>query len=1033
MPVGNKTNLQVVLEDDGKQLGEVVVTALGIKRDKKSLGYAQQTVKSEDITKAAPVDLAQGLMGKVAGLNISTANGLNDASSRIVIRGNNTLTRNNQPIIVVDGAIMDNNPLDQSNTNSSDLSTQKDWGNYLSYLNMDNIENVSVLKGPNAAALYGARGANGVILITTKKGAPKKGLGIDYSYTTNYTNVYRFQDVQNQYGGGFAAGLATANPSLPKSSAGEYFLPTLYGGSSYATGGTGIPYYHGTLSTGGNTWDTFSWFGAGASWGPKLEGQMVRWWDGSMRSYSPQADNRSSYYNTGSEQIHNVAFSTANDFGTLRLSASTTKGDAVIDNVNNKKSFFSLGSTVKISKMLSAEVSASYNQANRLNTADVGSNNSWTKFSTYGMSREYQPIEQSIYLNPDGSKKVFQNYPYAEYGENMFWNKYEQNSRLWRDELVSSIKVNAEITPWLNAFVRTSANSIGSRFETQNNTTSADHLSGGSFSKTVSRSKVFNTDVMATFHKENLFTNGFNASFSGMYNKYSNNSEGVSGSNNSIFKVPFIYALSNYVNVANTSFSESRYDVQSNSLLGILNLSYKDYLFLDLTGRNDVNSTLPKNNNSYFYPSANAAFVFTEAFDLGKAKDVLSYGKLRLAYGKSANAHDPYLNDANYDVGAFGGQPTNTLPNTIKDPNLRFQTSESIEVGTNLGFLKDRITLDFTYYNIRSAHQLLTSPLPASSGASFITTNDGVLRNKGVEFIVNATPVLNKDFSWSISLNGAKNDNIVEQLPAGIKELRIADIFGNLGAFMKVTPGEKYGTIYGTDFKRDAQGNKLIKNVKAPNGTVVGTVYDATSEPVAIGNAAPKLTGGIGNTFKYKRFSAYGLVDFKYGGDIYSFDHATAMGNGVAPETVVERNGGGLPYTFPDGTTANVGVIMDGFNVDDNKMNDRVVNPMYKYAGTYAGWTDKNRPRSLSVFENSWVKLREVALTYDVPQNLLGRTKLVQDLSLSVVGRNLCYLYTTLPDHLNPEGIMGTGNGQGLQWSAFPSMRTFGVSLKAKF
>ena len=213
----------------------------------------------------------------------------------------------------------------------------------------------------------------------------------------------------------------------------------------------------------------------------------------------------------------------------------------------------------------------------------------------------------------------------------------------------------------------------------------------------------------------------------------------------------------------------------------------------------------------------------------------------------------------------------------------------------------------------------------------------------------------------------------------------------------------------------------------------MGTLYKATNEPVAIGNAAPKLTGGIGNTIRYKNFSLYGLVDFKLGGDIYSFDHSTAMGSGISPETVVERNGGGLPYMFPDGTTANVGVIMEGYNIDDDEMNTRIVNPIYKYAGSYTGWTHLNRPRSLSVFENSWVKMREVALSYSLPQNIINSTKIFQNLSVSIIGRNLFYIYSSLPDHLNPEAINGIGNGQGLQWSGMPSIRSLGISLKAQF
>jgi iron complex outermembrane recepter protein len=1037
LSTGNSSTVDASLTSSVTDMNEVIVTALGVKRDKKSLGYAVQQIKAEDITKAAPVDLAQGLMGKVAGLQINTSNGLNNASSRIVIRGNNSLFGNNQPLIVVDGAILDNKSLPQSNTENS-LGGYQDWGNYLSYMNMDNVENVSVLKGPNAAALYGAKGANGVILITTKKGTARKGIGIDYNFTNTYTNAFRYLDVQNEYGGGFASALKTANPKLPKTSSGEYYVPTLYPaswvGNSYATGGSGEESSHNSVPGGFNTWDQFSWFGASSSWGPKLDGTMARWWDGELRPYSPQPDNRKYMFKQGSESTHNLSFSSASDFGSIRMSASFTDADAPVYNVNNKNTNFSLGSNVKISKMLSAELSASYHQVDRLNSPEIGTNNSWSKFMIYGMSREYKPLERDIYKNADGSKNEFPgSYPHAEYSRDLFWAIFEHNQRLYRDEFLSTIKLNAEITPWLNAFVRTSADLISSRFETKWTTTNPDKVSGGRFEKTVSKDKVFNTDVMVTAHKDNLFVQGFNASVSAMFNSYSNNSSGVFGANRSRFAVPNVYSLSNFVDRNNTEFKETRYDVRSESVLGMLNLSYKDYLFLDITGRNDVNSTLPKDNNSYFYPSANAAFVFTEAFDLGKIKNVLSYGKVRLAYGKSANATDPYQLDATYNVGSFGGQATNSLPGTIPPYNLRFQTSSSIETGLNLGFLNDRVNLDVTYYNILSENQIMQAALPASSGASLVTFNSGKLRNKGVEIILNANPVRTKDFSWSTSLNFAKNDNTIEELAPGVREQWLGDVFGTLGVVMKVGPGQKYGAIYGTDFKLDDQGRKQIRNVKDNTGAVVGTEYLITNEQVVIGNAAPKFTGGFGNTLRYKRFSLYGLIDFKVGGDIYSVDHATATGSGLLPETLKERNGGGLPYTYPDGSTANHGVILEGYNVDDTKPNDRVVNYMYKYGNEYAGWSHLNRPRSLSVFENTWVKLREVALTYDLPQGLISKAKIFQGLSLSLIGRNIGYIHSSLPDNLNPEAINGTGNAQGLQWSAFPSFRSFGFSVRAKF
>lgn len=1035
--VGAATNLDLQIESSAADMEEVVVTALGVKRDKRSIGFAVQQVKAEDVTIAAPVDVAQGLMGKVAGLNIATGNGLSNASSRIVIRGNNSVTGMNQPLIVVDGAIIDNKPIAQSNIETTD--GMRDWGNYLSYLNMDNVESISVLKGPNAAALYGARGANGVILITSKKGGKQKGLGVDYNFTSNFQNVYRFQDVQNEYGGGFAAGLWSANPELPKTSSGEYYLPTLYGGSSYGAGGSGIGGYHGTIPGGFATWDIFSWFGASSSWGPKLAGQQVRWWDGELRPYSPEPDNRKAYYRQGNETTHNISFSTGGDFGTVRMSATRTDGIAVAPNIFNNATNFALGSNLKISKILTSEINVAYNQSYRHNTPEIGTNNSWSKFSVYGMSREYKPLEYQYFRNPDGSKHDFgSTYPQQEYSRDLYWYFYENNSNLNRDELVSTVKLNAEITPWLNAFVRTSANLISSRFETINTTTNADKVSGGYFEKDIDKDKILNTDFMVTAHKDNLFLNGFNASISAMANAYNNRSSGVIGKNGGKFIVPGVYSLLNIIDadradINKYSLGERRYEVSSRSLLGMLNLSYGNYLFLDLTGRNDINSTLTPSKNSTFYPSASLGFVFTDAFNMAASGDVLSYGKLRLAYGESANATDPYKLGFTYDVGSFGGQPTNSIPSTLSPEKLGFQTSSSIEVGASLGFFHDRLNLDLTYYSISSKNQILSADIAPSSGASVVTFNSGELTNKGVEFIINAAVVRNRNFSWNLMLNGAKNENKVVSLAPGIRELRIADVFGNLGVFMRVTPGDSYGTIYGTDFERDADGNKLLYNVKDGLGNVYGTLYKVTNEPVAIGNAAPKLTGGFGNTFRYKDFSLYGLIDFKVGGDMYSFDHSTAMGSGISPETVVERNGGGLPYVFPDGSSANVGVIMEGFNVDDGKINDRVVNPIYKYAGSYTGWTHLNRPRSLSVFENTWFKMREVALSYQLPSGILKGSKVFQNLSVSLIGRNLFYIYSSLPDHLNPEAINGIGNGQGLQWSGMPSIRSLGISLKAQF
>jgi len=1046
--VNQETQLDIILQEDTEVLEEVLITtALGIKRQKKSLGYAAQEITASDVTISQPVDVAQGLQGKIAGLNINTSNGIANASSRVVIRGNNSLFGRNTPLIVVDGAIVDNSELEQGNVGSN-VDSYRDWGNYLSYLDMTTVENITVLKGPNAAALYGARGANGVILITSKKGADRGGIGVEYTMSTTVNQVYRFTDVQNEFGGGFRASLESANPQLPRTANGEFFPAVLYPWQGEYPGSTGINSSHGSIPGGYNSWDVYSWFGGGSSWGPRMDGTQVLSWDGETRAYSPRPNNRDYMFSNGTETAHNLSFSSSNDFGSIRVGFSHKESDAVVENTNSKSTNFSLGSHVNISKVLSADINAGFNQNFRLNTPEIGTNNSWTKFNIYGMTRDYVPIEKDLYFGEDlfdGYRVNFgAAYPHQEYSKDLFWDVYENNDRLWRDEFLATIKLNAEITPWLNAFVRTSTDILSTRFEETNNTNKADGINGGVFNKTVSKGKTFNTDIMATFHKDNILTEGFNASLTLGYNNYSTNTVGVKGKNGSTFKVPNVYSLSNFIpdisdltpnasGVPKTGSVETRYDVKSFSYIGLLNLSYNDYLFLELTGRKDYTSTLPRADNSTFYPSANASFIFTEALNIDS--DILNYGQLRLTWGKSANAAPPYLLDNTYNTGTFGGVITNTRPNTVPPNELTFQTSESKEIGFALGFFNNRLNIDFTYYDIISENQIMTSILSSSSGASNVTFNSGALTNKGIEFIINGDIVRNDNFSWNASFNGAKNTNKIVSLAPGVDQQILASVFGNQGAFIKASPGENYGTIYGTDFELDSEGRKQVMNIydQSDPTKVIGTQYKVSTEVQKIGNAAPKLTGGIGNNFRYKNFRLNALVDFKFGGDIYSVDHATAMGNGLSPETAAARNGGGLPYTFPDGSTANVGMVMAGFNVDDGRANDRVIPPANFYGITYAGWSHLPRARSLSVFENSWAKLREVSLTYSFPKDVLGKAKIFEDLSLSLVGRNLFYLYTTLPQKLNPEAINGTGNGQGLQWSAFPSIRSIGINIKAGF
>lgn len=1052
--IGPDNVLNITL-DPPVAMNEIVVTAMGIKREAKSIGYSAQKVSSVEITKAAAPDIASGLMGKSAGLNITPNNGVQGGSSRIVIRGNNSILGNNQPLIVMDGIQVQNDPVGGSaQTASTSLENPKDWGSFMNFINPDEVEDITVLKGATAAALYGARGANGVILITSKKGAKRQGIGVDYNYSNLYTKAYRFQDMQNEYGYGGSNAMWSAVPEFPTTASGELRYPGNYpwdgqpAGDKYQAAGA--------IPGGYSTWDIFSWYGPAASWGHRLDGTEILWWDGVKRSWSPQPDNRKAFFRTGNTQTHNLSFSGGGDFGTIRVGLTHIDNKSVQLNSHYDQNNVNLGSNLNISKKLKAEINASYTNYNRLNTPDVGSENGISKFLIHGMSRDYRPLEMDIYKNVDGSKNIFDQtsplrfYPYNNNAfKDLFWNLFEHNQRLSRNQLLGSVRLSADVTPWLNFSGRASLNYANTSVESKY--TPIDALGvRGQYGMESIRNQDVNFELFTTLHKENLFTKGFNASLlvgnSALKSRMYGNSAWNNGEKTA-FSVPHKYFLANTTGTLDLP-KETFANYNLNSLFGVLDLSYNDYLFLQLTGRNDWSSTLPVETSSYFFPSASLSFVFTEAIKKMQNISWLTYGKLKVSAAQSANGANPYQTTYTYNsrvisnylnVAAesapttFGGLTVRRLqPNLPPADLLVPQRNTSYELGLEMGFLNNRLNAEITYYQAKATSQIMSGSLAWSAGANAITFNSGELSNKGIEFIIRATPVSGRNFRWNLALNGAHNTNKVVALSEGIDKYLLQDLWGNNGVQMYVKVGENYGTIYGYDYTY-LNGQKVVQKVLDKNDPtkVVGTQYVTTADPVPIGNATPKLTGGLSNTFSYKNFSLYVLTDFKLGGDIYSADYAGAVGMGLSPSTLKERNGGGLAYTYPDGTTANHGVILDGVFAD-GKPNTDVVHYMYKYAGISQGWSNVKMPRSEGIFENSWAKLRELTITYSLPSRIVKRTRIFQGLDVSLIGRNLFYLYSSLPDNLNPEAINGIGNGQGIQWAQYPAMRDFGFSIKTR-
>jgi iron complex outermembrane recepter protein len=1061
--VGASSNIHISLRKSDNAMGEVVVTALGIKREARSLGYSVQKVDGSDVIKADPPNIANGLIGKAAGLNITVPNGVEGSSTRIVIRGNNSLFGNNQPLIVVDGVTVDNEPIlpqgQSFSTNglldagsvggSRDVSQPGvDYGSFLNTINADDVESINVLKGPTAAALYGARGANGVILITTKKGNKQNGLGINYNFSDRWNMPYRYMQLQHEYGSGMTETLYSATPAFNQDASGnnrEFTEGDQYGAHQDLPGTT-IPFYN-----------VIGFPGDGASWGPKMAGQPLVWWDGTTRPYTANPNIFKSFYKNGSTTTHNISFSGGGDIGTVRASYTRTANDAITYNSNYTQNVFNVGSSINISKKVKAEVTASYTNLNRLNAPDIfsenGTNNSVLSNSgvgyitTYHLPADYKPLERSLTFNPDGSfnkNLVSGNSPYPSSSVgNYWWNTLDNQTIFTQNQLLGSIKLSGDILPWLNATGHVGEDYLTNQFETRAKPYDPAGVDG-LYSNDLATVSIQNFDGMLTAHKDDLFKD-FDASFAVGASNYHYKLYDLANRNPGPFNYPFTYNITNYAGTNPFPMpTENRFESELNSVYGLLNLSYKKYLFLEVSGRNDWSSTLPASKLSFFYPSASLSWVFTDALKMQSASSWLSYGKLRLAAASSANGYVPYQTVFTYSPVTHGGFTTGlSVPSTLPSLSIQPQQSRSFEIGTDLSFLNNRVNFNFTYYDIYSYDQILPVPVATSSGADQLTINTGALRNRGIEFIVNAKIISSKNFTWDITVNGAHNRNRVVSLAPGIDQLPLGSWFsgdgssgGGDGVNMNARVGDDYGTIYGYDYLYN-NGQKVVNlwyadGMNTGNGAVIGAQYATTPGFVKLGDATPKLTGGIGNTVSYKSFSFYVLTDFKIGGQIWSGDYATIMGQGEAPETVKERDGHGLPYTFPDGTTGNVGVILQGVT-PDGKPNTAVVNSWWKYAGNYQSWDNVPIVRTNSIFTNSWGKLRELNLTYRLPNSLVSKTGIFQSLSVSIIGRDLFYLFTTLPDHINPESLSGTTNVQGIQFGALPSVRSFGFSVKAGF
>ncbi|MCX6232594.1 MAG: SusC/RagA family TonB-linked outer membrane protein [Bacteroidetes bacterium] len=1028
--VNNQSVINVSLHVTASVLKEVVVTALGVSRQTREVGYSTQKVDGSDLQRSNSSNIISAMSGKSAGVQIANPDGVDGGTTRITIRGNNNISGKNQPLIVVDGTPIENDPgFTYTNASSKTLQTGVDWGSAINNINAQDIEDINILKGGAASALYGSRGANGVILITTKKGKKQKGIGVTYNVSYKITIPYLYRDVQNKYGYGGPNTFGTQ----------AFRSDTINPFPQYSTSALRLDAQGNTISSNA----LFGSYGGSVSWGPQMNGDSVRWWDGSIRFWSPQPDNQALAYKNGYTVSHNIALEGGTERASMRVSISMLDNQPIIYNSEYNQTTISLNSSLKVSEKVNVVATASYLEYHRLNSPDLG--DSWDGFSKgmlYSWPRSYQGEDFYNYQFADGSRNPNNGYPYLYVNKDLWWKYFNNNTTLDRNKLMGGLALNYNIMPWLSFTARTGLDFQLDEYTTKNKPTDVLGLLNGYYSNSLKKDRSTNNEFLFTFSKDSILNSEVNVKFNIGGSSWERNIYGINGNSGKLWYYPNMYSFLNYTQpdtsrhvtgdqLLDVKSGESLWRKRINSIYSFVNLSYKNYLFVDITGRWDCSSALPYENkydspvrnffyNSYFYPSLTLSFIPFEAFNY--KNDWISFLKVRGGASQTATDTDPYQTSFAYTSTMYGGNQSAGYPSTVPPIALKPQRVNSYEFGTNIEFLNGKIALDFTYYYVYSKEQIIQLPVPISSGASQITTNEGVLTNRGIEIILNTTPYHTKDFTFKTGLNFSRNRNKVLSLGGITDDYPIANIWGTSGPMMILHSGDDFGTISGWDYVKDANGNRIVNDK--------GTEYIKTASRVPIGNASPKFTAGWSMNFRYKDFTLSTLVDTKWGGDIYSGSYAISLQTGQSPETLLERDGGGLPYTDPYGHTSNIGVVLQGVH-QDGTPNTTVVHYYYKYLNA-GGW-GPGVLTTPAVLENTWVKCREIAFSYTLPAKYLKQIKIFQELSFSIVGRDLFYIYKTLPDNINPEGILGAGDAQGFEWASMPGTRSFSFQINAKF
>ncbi|MBQ9648928.1 MAG: SusC/RagA family TonB-linked outer membrane protein [Prevotella sp.] len=975
-----KNGMRIFLKADAQSLDEVVVTAMGISREKKALGYAVSEVNGDELIKSRgglsnPVN---ALQGKVAGLQISSGAGSMGGSSKVLIRGNNSLSGSNQPLFVVDGV-----PLEGKDFNSTD--TQRggggyDYGNLIQDLNPDDIENVSVLKGAAASALYGSRASNGVIMITTKRAQKQQGLGVEFSSTLGIERVTKLPKLQSQYGGGYGYMALDGY---------DDFDEVEINGKTYT-----VPDY-----------------GMDESWGPKLDGRQVLSWydlakweangrvgDPTTSAWSAPKHDYEDFFETGISFTNNVAISQVYDNSAFRISYTNTSLDGYLPNSSMYKNIFNVnGNIMSPDKKLNVFTSVNYFNSRAKGRQDTGygDNNIMVKFTQWGQRQLDMDELKDMYKYPDGTQATWNRNgvddPSPAYHNNQYWSRYMNYQNDSRNRIYGNVGVSYQIIPQLKAQYKVNLDFFVDKQYERNAVGSQEQ----SRYMEISRQQYeINHEFMLMYNQDfKDFT--LNANF-GM-NLMKNHYEYVYGETQGGIAIPEFYNLANSMTQA--AAYNYRREKSINSLFGDVTIGWKNMLYLEGTIRGDKSSTLPKDNNTYVYPSVTGSFIFSEL--LKDKLSWLSFGKVRLGFAKVGNDTDPYqlYNVFSQYTNIDSTTPGYRLPNTMQNPDLKPESTTSWEAGLEMSFLKNRLGFDITYYQTNTKDEILPLSVSGTTGYIYKYVNSGEIENKGIEIGLHATPVKTRDFEWNTNLTLAHNKNKVKSLADGVDYYRIVSspFLVEVGAMV----GEEYGVIMGTNYVYDNNGNKLVDE----NG-----LYIASDGNEVIGHIFPDFTGGWVNSFRYKNLDLSFQLDFSKGGQYFSTTYLWGMYCGMFEETA-ENN------------VRETGIVSEGYT-EAGVPNTTVVAARDYYENFYSG------PAAQSLLKSDYLKLREVSIGYTFD---LKPQWFVKSLRLSAYGRNLA-VWGPDVKHFDPEMIVtGSGNMQGVEGGATPMVSTYGFTVNMKF